>query len=475
MSNRANLKQGQKDSQTRVCTPLIFMQVACFAILYAIWALPSTIALRNICLVLGALASIYPVYQARHYFLQKTAIPVWLLSILFLWAVFHLLFLAQNFVLQYEEFTSIWKRTFIGAIFALGFGINMAGANNVNLERQNNGAIDRSHWFSCNAIAYLGLFSPTAIYIIKYFLAESGLQYTIPIFLQPYIGENSYYIAKTAYMCFCLPMFAAGLALLYSNLIREKWYCGFNLVYLLSIVGVIFVFNGENIKNGFIYSFIFVVIFIFLMLTTFFKTIAAKKVFLVVLFGVISTYLIVSHINKNESWRSFFADTKIALKIYEHQHWKFGPEYGFPINHFGQVVSTTNYERISWAKVGVILATKNPLGYGLIERSFGHLAYLEWPETSLTQSHSGWIDLTLGLGVIGLTSILAALLFLLNRLRLFDQRRRLALPLLWILLANLLMWCTTELSQKIYFENLIFWLSFGAGYSLVPDYRAHKR
>jgi hypothetical protein len=83
-------------------------------------------------------------------------------------------------------------------------------------------------------------------------------------------------------------------------------------------------------------------------------------------------------------------------------------------------MSTTNYLRSAWGKVGIKLIAQNPLGYRLIERSFGCLAKINWPDSNLHQSHSGWIDLTLGLGIprIGLIlTILLTLLYQLGRLK----------------------------------------------------------
>ena len=36
----------------------------------------------------------------------------------------------------------------------------------------------------------------------------------------------------------------------------------------------------------------------------------------------------------------------------------------------------------------------------------------------------------------------------------------------WALFSLLIMWCTTEISQKVFFDSFIFWLSLGAGLSL---------
>ena len=105
---------------------VLLVQTICFSVLYAIWVLPGTIVLRHLCLGLGALLSLYSIYKSRHLFLQKRVIPIWLIATLFGWITFHLLFLAQDPMVQLAEFTSIWKRSALGVIFALGMGISIA-------------------------------------------------------------------------------------------------------------------------------------------------------------------------------------------------------------------------------------------------------------------------------------------------------------------------------------------------------------
>jgi hypothetical protein len=36
----------------------------------------------------------------------------------------------------------------------------------------------------------------------------------------------------------------------------------------------------------------------------------------------------------------------------------------------------------------------------------------------------------------------------------------------WALFSLLIMWCTTEISQKIFFDDLIFWIALGGGIGL---------
>ena len=176
---------------------------------------------------------------------------------------------------------------------------------------------------------------------------------------------------------------------------------------------------------------------------------------------VIGVLFVANSIQTNDSWRTFSADAKVSRDIQTYPQWKYNGAQGYPNNELGTVVSTTNYERLAWGKVGIKLIVQNPLGYGLLERSCGHLAKINWPDSKLHQSHSGWIDLTLGLGIPGIALILTSLLILLYQLNKLDKGESTSQNLYiimtwWVLLSLLIMWSTTEISQKVFFDDLIF-------------------
>jgi hypothetical protein len=198
-----------------------------------------------------------------------------------------------------------------------------------------------------------------------------------------------------------------------------------------------------------------------------------KSLLIAVILGS-GIFFLANHIQKNDSWRTFQVDAKVALNTDQYQQWKYNGAQGYPNNELGVVVSSTNYERIAWGKEGIKLIWRYPLGYGLIERSFGHLGKIAWPDSILHQSHSGWIDLALGIGIPGIVLILASLLTLLYRLgRLANPNQGLYLSdspyqsmAWWALFSLLIMWCTTEISQKVFFDSFIFWLALGSGLTL---------
>lgn len=454
---------------------MIWVQTIFFSVLYAIWALPGTILIRHVCLITGALLSLWIVYQYRHRFFQKCAIPVWLIVALFMWTNFHLFFLSTDFAAQYEEYTSIWKRAALGAIFALGFGIALSS---LPYKKDSTG-----HFLW--ALMYLGLLAPTLIYIIKFILTNKAKQWGVvaPDYWLLYYGSAPYYLPKTAYVCFCLPTLGIALGQLVRNIGRHQIYTWANGVYLVTIPGVLFVFYAENIKNGVVYSAALILIFLLVLTCRNFRHHWPARLAVLAVVAAVGSIFVVNSIQKNDSWRTLIADAKVARDTQTYTQWKYSGDQGYPNNELGTMVSVTNYERLAWGKIGLKLIAQNPLGYGLVERSFGYLAKINWPDSKLHQSHSGWIDLGLGIGIPGLLLILGSLLLALYQLAssnhipdieagadqsLFKAAAR------WALFSLLIMWCTTEISQKVFLDDLIFWLALGSGLAMgrnAPNYK----
>lgn len=458
-----------KTTSSNVSIPnwIVLVQVICFSVLYAIWALPETILIRHVCLIIGALLSLWIIFHNRHHFFWKYAIPIWLIVALFAWATFHLFFLSTDFAAQYEEYTGIWKRVALGAIFALGFGIALSSLP------QKKHSTRRYLW----GIMYFGLLAPTLIYIIKFVLTNKAKQWGVvaPDYWLLYYGSAPYYLPKTVYVCFCLPTLGIALGQLQRNIHLHQIYKWANVIYLASIPAVLFVFYAENIKNGVLYSAALLLVFICALVFQNFRQNWVSKLAILGVVLLIGSLFIASSIQKNDSWRTFVADAKVAMDTQTYPQWKYKGAQAYPNNELGSVVSVTNYERLAWGKIGLHLIAQNPLGYGLVERSFGRLAKITWPDSNLHQSHSGWIDLGLGIGIPGLLLILGSLLLSLYQLVFIKHGLNIdagrshnlfKITAQWVLFSLLIMWCTTEISQKIFFDNLIFWISLGCGIAL---------
>jgi hypothetical protein len=444
----------------QIPTWVIALQCVTFVVLYSVWILPEIAAWRNTSLGIGAALGLYVGYQYRDQLLSKQALPIWLIGLLFLWASFHLAFLAQNPVAQLHEFKGIWKRALLAVIFAFGLGLSIAN---------NHEQIKKWAW----PLIYLGLLMPTIIYVLKWVLTYYGESFLglggIPPFLKVYPASQPFYVPKTDYVVFCLPTLAVALGQIQTLLTRRSngriAYWLELLIYIATIAAASFVFYGQNIKNGFAYEGLF---FIFWLLAIFksFKHWSLSKVFVIVMMLIGIGFIGLKHIQKNDSWVTFMADAKIAVQLDRFQEWKYAGEKGYPTNEYGKMVSITNYERIAWGLVGLNLLKDNPLGYGLIEDSFGPLANHQWPESSkrLTHAHSGWLDLALGIGLSGIALVLSALVLALKAsVKLNAPWQALGT---WVLLSTLLLWCTTEVSSNGNFDPLLFWITLATGLNL---------
>ena len=452
-------------STVDIPSPLIWAQCIVFTALYSVWMIYELLYFRRILLISGALLSLYPIYQYRHHFFQKRAAPIWLMVGLFAWALFHLVFLAHDYPAQLMELKRIWKYAGLGAIFALGLGLSLAGAQT----SRSNAGQGSPYW----PLIYFGLCLPVLIYLLKYALTAYGSAIGVdaPAFLRINPNANSaYYIPKTDYIAFCLPVLALSLGQIYDLLasnfrLRANQYLAM-FCYLFVISATLFLFYVQNTKNGIAYAAILITLFIGFTLFRGPSVGLWQKVILLMAVVIGGYTLLLPHLQKNDSWNSLIADTRIGFQLEQYPQWKFAGVKGYPANEYGKTVSETNYERAAWFRVGLQLVAIEPLGYGLVEDSFKRMVKAQWPEASsmLSHSHSGWLDLILGLGFPGFFCILGALIL---NIRPSAEGVRLWKSLIfWGLTANLILWVTTEVAATISFSALIFWVSWASGLGL---------
>lgn len=434
---------------------MIWLQCFAFAVLYGIWAVPETILIRHVCLILGGLIGIFEIYIYRDGLLKRAALPIYLIAFLFIWTMIQFLFITPNPALQWEELSSIWKRTAIGFIFALGFGLALAG----KAQEAHQGQWRKAPYWG---LIYLGFMLPTLIYLLKWVLTFKAQQFGIvaPEYLKLHYDSLPFYMPKTVYVAFCLPLFAISLGQIGLQIHEQQWRPWTLILNLSSCAAVLFVFYAEKITNGVAYALMLIIIFCVALLLRYLSRIRVGEAIFILALVASLAFFVFDHVKKNDSWSTLFADLRVAVQVDRYEQWKFNGERGLPNNELGKMVSVKIYDRIAWGVVGAELLLKTPLGYGLIERSFGYLAKEQWPESKLHQNHSGWLDLALGLGLPGMALILGALAIALQRC--IHSPSPIAYFGCWLLLSLLLLWCTTEVSQRVYFDWLIFaivWVS----------------
>lgn len=446
---------------------IIWIQCIAFIVLYAVWGIPETMGFRNTALITGAVLSLYPIYRFRHYFLQVNAIPIWLVALLFIWATLHFFMFSQDYSLQLLEFRRIWRYAAIAVIFAIGLGLSLASAN-----------ANQGRWW---ALIYFGLCSPVLIYLLKYTLTtyEVQLGIQVPASLKIYFSSQPHYVPKSDYVAFCLPTLGIALGrikiiLLEERLRRRQLFA--ILTHLFVIAATLFLFYIQDVKNGMIYSALLFLIFgAFIVFSKTSKVNFWRNlIFFLAALGLFVT-AIYPHIKKNDSWRTLVADTKIALQLDRYQQWKYAVPEEYPNNEIGKKVSGTNYERVTWFLVGTQLAIESPLGYGLIEDSFKKMAKAKWPEVSpnLSHSHSGWLDFILAFGFPGFLLIMGSLLIALHNSKHIKPPWKEVAS--WGLLANLFLWCTTEVAATVTFVSLLFWIMNASALTLPTNIHKNTR
>jgi len=457
----------------------VVVQSICFAILYAVWMLPKTIFLRNTCLGIGAALSLLVIYRYRKLFLSKFALPVYLLITLFAWLVFHLLFLSNDYPAQYRELTSVWKNCAIAIFFGLGFGLSLSSLVSHSFVSSDTLKVNSKIRMIVWILIWLGLIAPELVFIIKWVLTNQGPTWGIaaPDAWKLWGGSVPYYVAKIDYVCFCLPVLAIALGQIKVQIDQERVLCWANGFYICVVASVLFVFAKWQIFNGFIYALLITAILAGMLVWRYFKKASSSKQFIAIIFICALAASLLYQVRTDSHFETFVADAKVALQGEKYPQWKYDGTQGYPINEFGRQVNQSNYERVSWFLHGVELIPRYPQGYGLLHRSFGRLVKIDYPDSKLHQSHSGWLDLTLGIGIPGVALILGAMLLAMRNCS------RLQIPSVipskdalirnaylnmawWALLGLGLIWCTTEISQKVNMEALLFWIALATGMSM---------
>lgn len=435
---------------------------ALFAILYGIWLQPHTVFIRHVCLVAGALISLWIIWPRRVLLFQKNAIPIWLILLLLLWVTAHLIFIGADFQNQLVEYTKAWKKIAIGMVFAIGLGMGLRSQVRDPVKTE-------QYW----KIIYFGFLLPTVIYLIKCLVTYLGRRWGFPVPAYLIWSDdlsNAFAIHKVGYVFFCLPAFALALGrlkMLFNN--GQAKFVDY-LFYLAVLPVILLNFYIEDTRNGFVYAFILTIVAILGVWFSKPQKFIWRKIGVTIFLAAAFIYFASVTMQQNQRWLSFIPDAQIALQIDKFDQWKYcgatGHEY--PLNALGQPVAISNYERIAWAKAAIGLIKDHPWGYGDFDLSFHHLGVRHWPEaTCLHQSHSAWLDFALGYGILGVLLLLSATL----SAWFFSAGSPLPWSMIgrWALGSTMLVLFTAEVSSEIFINAFIFLIVWSSALSLNAD------
>lgn len=440
---------------------LIKIHLITFCVLYPIWLLPETNFLSDLCIIVGLMVSLYFVYFHKNCLLQKEALPIFLILILILWVLIHLIFFCGDYELQLKELQSIWKRVCLSIIFGFGFGLSFFYVNGKKNEIR---------------IIYIALSAPIIIYFFKLLigLGFGYLGYSIPEYFGIYDTRiTPHYIPKPEYLFIAFPALICSFINLYGR-ISYKSLSNFEIYNYTVIVLALLMFYNQKMKSGIFLFFFSFLIFIVLVVKRIILRPNVKffycRIYFLTALLVLVLAISLTHFNSNKTWHYLYSDIKVGIDIDVNQHWKYLDREGNPKNEKGLEVSRTTYDRVAWMTSGFRLLLEHPLGYGLLEYSFSHLAKEKWKGSSVPQTHNSWLDFGLAFGFPGLLLLLG--IFFLTIIMLVKNPKnyrslRIRNYVLLILVSYIPIYFISELDLKRVLPITFFWLAFSAGLNLL--------
>lgn len=353
--------------------------------------------LRHLLLLTGFIAAAFILISNRHLFSSRQAWPIYFLASFFIWLFFHLMIPSNHSAEQWHELTGDWLRSFLASVIGLALGIVLSAPKTYlssNLQKTQ------------EALLIWGLAGTTTIFCIRYLfeVTQTGQWIHTDFYMTPYLGKTPLVI----FGGLLIPVMLIKAMDALQGKERQIWY----LYSFLGLLATLLMYYFANTKNGF-------AMFALLLGCAFvatFKSLAGIRVSLSKLgaFSLISVsifgFVIIKHLDTNPAWSNLVADYRTSVKIEEHSNWK-DKTSPLPINENGVTVNASTYERVAWARAGLELLIDHPLGYGLINHSFGAMAIRNWSDfhkpdgNNRGATHSGWLDFALGFGVPGILMV----------------------------------------------------------------------
>ncbi len=353
-------------------------------ILFFVFPLPGTISLRDLLLVL--VIGVFGYLAWRRGWpggeLRELLVPAVLLATLTAWMVFVALFVSPETAWSLDEITSQWLR----GLLAL-----LAGAL-VSLSFRSNAAAIR--WSLATLVVAL-LVHVIYVDLEGVYLWASGQSFER---LSGLAGgpDKSNYMTNMLF-CFCFA------ELVYRSVHRRKAPPLGNILLTGTLVAAFISVFLERMRNGIIVLALVMLaaglLYLFGQRTRIRKTTLAAGVaalFIVSLggLGVAATIKPVA-----TSFKDLLTSVSIAWDTKHYTAWR-DDKQSAPKLPDGKTIDTSVYQRLAWFKEGLLLVGDHPLGLGFGRNAFGHGLKAKYGQGA-GHSHSGLLDMTIGLGIPG--------------------------------------------------------------------------
>jgi hypothetical protein len=463
--------------------------------LLGIWATMNTIALRNVLLWVGTVIALaywwnwFKTNKAQHTLPTLSwlyLLPVILIALMFIWVVLHYFLFAQNPQLQFSELKSTWLRSFLAVILGSATGV----------------ALNRNSRFM--PWLWLGLLLSFIVLIYQYIPKAIAKQ---SLFAVDWFGDYIFW-AKFSGVLAGTILIAGLLGLLIDSIWQSKRRA--NDIQLKSnanrkkiktrlihrIAMPIYVFIGIclaayafvfifDAKAGVGMAFILIAFWLGIGLLFILKNAALeqdkqrRRAFLtkslIVFFLVVASlfWFTAKHIKNNPGWGSLFEDMAMGYQIERYPNWKDPIGLGEPLRADGSRVEGSAYVRVAWARAGLEVICRHPLGIGVF-RHFHIQVKDRAPNIGdiVVYTHSAWVDIGLAFGVPGLALMPIALTALLL-CAVINPRIRFRATIITVAIAILILYLVGEYAFQHGVEILFYLSGLLCGLALL-DYAKLK-
>lgn len=415
--------------QKKIFWPLASLIVC--AVLYFIWPVTHTMALRKLLLVLGAGIGI--VLWGRSAEDRAILKSSWMITsgILLVWLVLHAMFLSQNGSEAWGELLGQWLPAYMAML--VGIGLGLAGSTiSPSTFRTYLVAI-----LAAQPVLYLFLSLFESIRLGHLAIAYWGI-------MDHKLGLTFYADLLAALSCakfvdaansdagkirtygWVLPILLAFYVAIVSD--------SLNGILLLSVcmlltLGSLAYQSRKNISRGIV---------------------AAAAILLI----AVPLYAVSYSPGVQAKLKSLVSDTKAAVNIDKYPNWKNFAKLGLPTNEQGVRVRESFYLRVAYATAGLGGVLEHPWGYGISRHAFERLMQQKYPDVVIANSHNGYIDLVCAVGFPALLIVLLVIATAIGQAR--KSGSEWAHPTIWMIGITALHWALDPISRDHYLETFFF-------------------
>lgn len=364
--------------------------LAAISLLFFVWPIPHTVSLRDLLLVLSLVLFISLAWRKRWpgETLRDLRLPVGILAALTLWMYVVAIFISAETAWSLDEIQSQWWR----ALAALTVGALVA------LASQGDPSFKQKILVILLAVLTLHI-AYVDLQAVQGWLGFGSSKRIAGLTDGP---DKSNYLTNLLF-CFLLA------ELFYRARYRKPVLPIRHAVLAALLVLAAISEYAESTRNGIITLTLMVLVLSVLYLDThrgrLKKSILAIGVGIVLLVAFGGSAWVMSA-RQSSSLSALIETVPLAWDTQRYKAWQDEHRHPLPKLSNGEPVETSAYQRIAWFKEGLMLVREHPLGIGYGRNAYGHGIQAKYG-VPVGHSHSGLLDLAIGIGIPGVLFALA--------------------------------------------------------------------